>query len=71
MDKLLAMRSFVAIVDHGSLTAAAEALDRSLPTMVRILATLEDDLGARLRDLPAGESHAEALRIMHKDLHKH
>ena len=48
MDKLLAMRSFVAIVDHGSLTAAAEALDRSLPTMVRILATLEDDLGARL-----------------------
>jgi len=48
MDKLLAMRSFVAIVDHGSLTAAADALDRSLPTMVRILAALEEDLGARL-----------------------
>lgn len=48
MDKLLAMRSFVAIVDHGSLTAAADTLDRSLPTMVRILAALEEDLGARL-----------------------
>ena len=48
MDKLLAMRSFVAIVDHGSLTAAATALDRSLPTMVRTLAALEDSLGTRL-----------------------
>lgn len=48
MDKLLAMGSFVAIVDHGSLTAAATALDRSLPTMVRTLAALEEDLGTRL-----------------------
>lgn len=42
------MRSFVAIVDHGSLTAAATALDRSLPTMVRTLAALEESLGTRL-----------------------
>ncbi len=48
MDKLLAMRSFVAIVDHGSLTAAATALDRSLPAMVRTLAALEESLGTRL-----------------------
>jgi DNA-binding transcriptional LysR family regulator len=48
MDKLLAMRSFVAIVDHGSLTAAATALGRSLPTMVRTLAALEESLGTRL-----------------------
>ncbi len=48
MDKLLAMRSFVAIVDHGSLTAAAAALDRSLPAMVRTLAALEASLGTRL-----------------------
>ena len=48
MDKLVAMRSFVAIVDHGSLTAAAAALDRSLPTMVRTLAALEEGLGTRL-----------------------
>ena len=48
MDKLLAMRSFVAIVDRGSLTAAGTELDRSLPTMVRTLAALEDALGTRL-----------------------
>lgn len=42
------MRAFVEIVDRGSLTAAGEALDRSLPTMVRTLATLEQSLGAVL-----------------------
>ncbi len=48
MDKLLAMRAFVTIVDQGSLTAAADALDKSLPSMVRTLATLEEKLGVRL-----------------------
>ena len=48
MDKLAAMRAFVAIADEGSLTAAAEALDRAPPTMVRTLATLEEHLGVRL-----------------------
>lgn len=48
MDKLSAMRAFVTIVDAGSLTAAAEALDRAPPTMVRTLATLEAELGVRL-----------------------
>lgn len=48
MDTLAAMRTFVAIVDHGSLTGAAGALDRSLPTMVRTLAALEEHLGTRL-----------------------
>ena len=48
MDKLTAMRTFVAIVDHGSLSAAARSLDRSLPTVVRVLAALEEDLGTRL-----------------------
>ena len=42
------MRAFIEIVDRGSLTAAAEALDRSQPTMVRTLATLESHLGVRL-----------------------
>jgi DNA-binding transcriptional LysR family regulator len=42
------MRAFVEIVDRGSLTAAAEALNRSLPTMVRTLAALEGSLGAVL-----------------------
>jgi DNA-binding transcriptional LysR family regulator len=48
MDKLAAMRAFVEIVDRGSLTAAAKALDRSLPSMVRTLADLERSLSAVL-----------------------
>lgn len=48
MDKLLAMNTFVQIVERGSLTAAAEAMDKSLPSVVRILATLEQSLDTRL-----------------------
>jgi len=48
VDKLRAMAAFVEIVDRGSLTAAAEALERSQPTMVRTLATLERSLGVVL-----------------------
>lgn len=48
MDKLVAMKTFVQIVDSGSLTAAAEVLDTSLPTVVRTLANLEASLETRL-----------------------
>jgi DNA-binding transcriptional LysR family regulator len=48
MDKLRAMEAFVRIVDGGSLTAAAEALGTSLPSMVRTLAALEAELDVRL-----------------------
>ncbi len=48
MDVLAAMRTFVAIVDSGSLTAAAELLDRSQPSVVRSLAALETHLDTRL-----------------------
>src|SRR5262249_2481024 len=48
MDKLLAMKTFVRIVDAGSLTAAAVSLDTSLPTVVRTLAALERCLGVLL-----------------------
>lgn len=48
MDKLRAMETFVRIVEAGSLTAAAEALDTSLTSVVRALATLERALGVRL-----------------------
>ena len=48
MDKLHAMAAFACIVDRGSLTAAADALDTSLPTVVRTLAALEKELGVRL-----------------------
>lgn len=42
------MATFVRIVEKGSLTAAAAALDTSLPSVVRTLAALEGDLGVRL-----------------------
>ena len=48
MNKLNAMATFVQIVDSGSLTAAAEVLDTSLPTVVRTLASLEEYLKTRL-----------------------
>ncbi|TFH87229.1 LysR family transcriptional regulator [Billgrantia azerbaijanica] len=48
MNKFRAMTVFVHIVDAGSLTGAAKALDTSLTSVVRSLATLEEVLGARL-----------------------
>ncbi len=48
MDKLKAMRTFVHVADGGSLTAAAVALELSLPAVVRSLAALEGELGVRL-----------------------
>lgn len=48
MNKLLAMATFVRIVDKGSLTAAAAGLDTSVPSVVRTLAALERHLGVRL-----------------------
>lgn len=48
MDKLKAMHTFTQIADAGSLTAAARAMDASLPAVVRSLAALETALGVRL-----------------------
>ncbi|VTU13627.1 D-malate degradation protein R [Variovorax sp. SRS16] len=48
MDRLKAMHTFVQIAEQGSLTRAADALDSSLPAVVRALAALEAHLGVRL-----------------------
>jgi DNA-binding transcriptional LysR family regulator len=48
MDKLRAMATFVRIVETGSLSAAAEALQLSGPSVVRSLAALEREVGVRL-----------------------
>lgn len=48
VDKLKAMSGFVRIVENGSLTAAAVAMGISQPSMVRLLAALENDLGVTL-----------------------
>lgn len=76
MDKLEAMRTYVAIVDRGSLTAAAEELDRSLPTVVRVLAALEESLGIRLLRrttrrmslTPEGQTYLERCRRILMDV---
>lgn len=48
MDKLRAMETFVRIVEAGSLTAAADGLGLSVPSVVRSLAALERAVGVRL-----------------------
>jgi len=72
MDKLRAMTSFVRIVDRGSLTAAAEDLGVSLPSVVRTLAALERELGVtllsrttrRIHLTDAGRSYVERCRMI-------
>lgn len=48
MDRFRAMQAFVRIVDGGSLSAAARALEVSLPAVVRMLRALEEHLGTRV-----------------------
>ena len=48
MDRIQTMRVFTAVVDAGSLSAAARILGMSLPTVSRVLSALEKDLGGRL-----------------------
>ena len=51
------MATFVRIVEKGSLTAAANTLDTSLPSVVRILATLERQLGVSLLNRTTRKIH--------------
>lgn len=48
MDRLDAMSVFLAVVDNGSLSAAARALRSPLPTVSRKIAELEAHIGVRL-----------------------
>lgn len=48
MDRLQAMRTFVSVIDSGSLSAAASRIGFSLPTVSRLLGGLERELGVRL-----------------------
>lgn len=57
MDKLRAIGSFVRIVERGSLTAAAEDVGVSLPSMVRTLAALERELGVTLLNRTTRRMH--------------
>lgn len=48
MDQLRAMRVFARVADEGSLAAAARALDLAPAVVTRLVAELEEHLGARL-----------------------
>lgn len=76
MDRLEAMRTLVAAVDGGSLSAASRALRMPLPTVSRRVSDLEAHLGAQLlvrtsRKLiltEAGEQFVAAARRILDDL---
>jgi DNA-binding transcriptional LysR family regulator len=48
MDRIQAMRVFVTVLDERSLSGAAAKLGMSLPTVSRILSSLERELGVKL-----------------------
>jgi DNA-binding transcriptional LysR family regulator len=48
MDRIEDLRAFIAIVEKGSLTAAAKQLGRSLQSVSRCLAALEREVGVEL-----------------------
>lgn len=78
MDKLKAMQTVVSIAEQGSLTAAAAALNSSLPAVVRTLAALESHLGVRLfnrttRNISLteeGRYYVDSCRELLADIHE-
>jgi len=48
MDQLRAMRVFARVIDEGSFAQAARALDLAPAVVTRLVADLEEHLGARL-----------------------
>ncbi|UTY59290.1 LysR family transcriptional regulator [Massilia sp. erpn] len=76
MESLDDYLNFIAIVDAGSLTAAARNSGRSLQSVSRSLATLEAALGAqliqrttrKLHTTPAGAAFHERMRLVLADI---
>lgn len=76
MDRLQSMRVFERVVSEGGFAAAARALDLSPAVVTRLVADLEDHLGARLlhrttRRLSlteAGEAYVERVRAILQDI---
>ncbi|OYU41611.1 MAG: LysR family transcriptional regulator, partial [Burkholderiales bacterium PBB4] len=52
MDQLRSMRVFARVADEGSFAAAARALDLAPAVVTRVVADLEEHLGARLLHRP-------------------
>ena len=76
MDRLMSMRVFQRVIDEGGFAAAARALDMSPAVVTRLVADLEDHLGARLlhrttRRLSlsdAGETYLARVRAILQDI---
>src|SRR5262245_42294012 len=72
MDRLQELAVLLAVVDHGSLAAAANRLRRSAPAVTRALAALEQRTGVRLIErttrrlsvTEAGRAFAERARVL-------
>ena len=72
MDRLDELAVFLAVLEAGSLTAAARRLRRSAPAVTRTLAGLEARMGVRLIErttrrsavTPAGRRLAEQARTL-------
>jgi DNA-binding transcriptional LysR family regulator len=76
MDQLKAMKVFARVVDEGGFAKAARALDMAPPVVTRMVAELENHLGARLlnrttRSLAlteVGEQYLDKVRSILADL---
>jgi DNA-binding transcriptional LysR family regulator len=76
MDSLRAMRVFARVVDEGSFAGAARALDLAPAVVTRLVAELEEHLGARLMNrttrrialTDVGESYLERVRRILADV---
>lgn len=76
MDQVKAMRVFTRVIDEGSLAGAARALDLAPAAVTRLVAELEEHLGARLINrttrrlalTDVGESYLERARRILSDI---
>lgn len=76
MDRLTSIRAFQKVVDEGGFAAASRALNLSPAVVTRLVADLEDHLGARLLHrttrrvslTEAGETYLERIRQVLQDL---
>ena len=76
MDQVKAMRVFTRVVDEGSMAGAARAMDLAPAAVTRLLADLEEHLGARLLNrttrrvslTDVGEAYLERARRILSDI---
>jgi DNA-binding transcriptional LysR family regulator len=76
MDSLRAMRVFARVIDEGSFAGAARALDLAPAVVTRLVAELEEHLGARLMNrttrrialTEVGENYLDRVRHILADL---